>query len=113
MSALAAVYKNQAKEKKRASLKVVSNKRYKKRRLMFKRSEWQKVRLEKFARNVKMGGAAKAYRIALQVRQFEVGEYFGVSYSAVCHWESGCYMGWTAQDLADYCKVCDGLAPKG
>ena len=73
------------------------------------RGVWKAKRIAKLTENVRFAGAAKAYRSALNVTQEAMGNWFNVTSQAVTHWESGCYFGWSADDLAEYCRVCDKL----
>lgn len=98
-----------AKQAKR-HLKVVKEGTRKRRVPSIQRGVWKKRRIEKLTDNVKFAGAAKAYRSALNVTQQRVADYFSVTSQAVTHWESGCYFGWNAEELAEYCRLCDRLA---
>ena len=73
------------------------------------RGVWKAKRIAKLTENVRFAGAAKAYRSALNVTQEQMGNWFNVTSQAVTHWESGCYFGWSAEDLSEYCRVCDKL----
>lgn len=72
------------------------------------RRSWRSSRLKHFEHNVDYAAAAKSTRLALDVTQQEVAEYFGVAAPTVSTWESGSYC-WKgeADELAEYQQACN------
>lgn len=52
---------------------------------------WKFNRIKLFQRNLRMAVVAKGYRLMMGVTQQEVANFYGVTASTVCGWESGKY----------------------